>query len=31
MMGTAEEFDAYYRAERAKYAKVIQVSGMDKE
>jgi len=31
MIGTAEEFDAYYRAERAKYAKVIQVSGMDKE
>ncbi len=31
MIGTAEEFDAYYRAERAKYAKVIQASGMDKE
>ena len=31
MIGSAEEFDAYYRAERAKYAKVIQASGMDKE
>jgi tripartite-type tricarboxylate transporter receptor subunit TctC len=31
MIGTAEEFDAYYRAERGKYAKVIKASGMDKE
>jgi tripartite-type tricarboxylate transporter receptor subunit TctC len=31
MVGTAEEFDAYYRAERDKYAKVIKASGMDKE
>jgi len=31
MIGTAEEFDAYYRAERDKYAKVIKASGMDKE
>ena len=31
MIGSAEEFDAFYRAERAKWAKVIKASGMDKE
>jgi tripartite-type tricarboxylate transporter receptor subunit TctC len=31
LIGTAEEFDAFYRAEREKYAKVIKASGMDKE
>ena len=31
MLGTAEEFDAYYRSERDKWAKVIKASGMDKE
>jgi tripartite-type tricarboxylate transporter receptor subunit TctC len=31
MIGTAEEFDAYYRAERDKWAKVIRASGMDKD
>ncbi|MCX7310832.1 MAG: tripartite tricarboxylate transporter substrate binding protein [Hyphomicrobiales bacterium] len=30
-IGTAEDFDRFYRAERDKYAKVIQASGMDKE
>jgi tripartite-type tricarboxylate transporter receptor subunit TctC len=31
MIGTAEDFDAFYRKERDKYAKVIKASGMDKE
>ncbi len=30
-IGTSEEFDAFYRAERDKYAKVIKASGMDSE
>jgi len=30
-IGSAQEFDAFYRAEREKYAKVIKASGMDKE
>jgi len=30
-IGTAEDFDAFYRVERDKYAKVIRASGMDKE
>ncbi len=30
-IGTAEEFDAFYRIERDKWAKVIKASGMDKE
>jgi hypothetical protein len=31
MIGTAEEFDAFYRKERDKYAKIIQASGLDKD
>lgn len=31
MIGSAEDFDAFYRAERAKWAKVITATGMDKE
>jgi tripartite-type tricarboxylate transporter receptor subunit TctC len=31
MIGSAEEFDTFYRAERDKWAKVIRTSGMDKE
>jgi tripartite-type tricarboxylate transporter receptor subunit TctC len=31
MIGSAEEFDAFYRAERAKWAKVITATGMDKD
>jgi len=31
MIGTAEQFDAFYRAERDKWAKVIRAAGMDKE
>jgi tripartite-type tricarboxylate transporter receptor subunit TctC len=30
-IGTSEQFDAFYRGERDKYAKVIRASGMDKE
>jgi tripartite-type tricarboxylate transporter receptor subunit TctC len=30
-IGSASEFDAFYRAEREKYAKVIKASGMDKD
>jgi tripartite-type tricarboxylate transporter receptor subunit TctC len=30
-IGTSEQFDAFYRAERDKWAKVIKASGMDKE
>jgi tripartite-type tricarboxylate transporter receptor subunit TctC len=30
-IGSAQEFDAFYRAEREKYAKVIKASGMDKQ
>lgn len=30
-IGTAEQFDAFYRSERDKWAKVIKASGMDKE
>ena len=31
LYGTAAEFDAFYRKERDKWAKVIKASGMDKE
>lgn len=31
MIGSAEQFDAFYRSERDKWAKVIQATGMDKE
>lgn len=31
LIGTAEQFDAFYRSERDKWAKVIKTSGMDKE
>jgi tripartite-type tricarboxylate transporter receptor subunit TctC len=31
LIGSAAEFDAFYRKERDKWAKVIQASGMDKE
>ena len=31
LIGTAEEFDALYRTERDKWAKVIKATGMDKE
>ena len=31
MIGSAEDFDAFYRAERDKYASVIKATGMDKE
>ncbi len=31
MIGSAEMFDAFYRAERDKWAKVIRATGMDKE
>jgi len=31
MLGSAEDFDAFYRAERAKWEKVITATGMDKE
>ena len=31
LLGTAADFDAFYRKERDKWAKVIQASGMDKE
>jgi tripartite-type tricarboxylate transporter receptor subunit TctC len=31
IIGTAEQFDAFYRAERDKYAQVIKATGMDKE
>jgi tripartite-type tricarboxylate transporter receptor subunit TctC len=31
MIGSAEDFDAFYRAERTKWAKVITATGMDKE
>jgi tripartite-type tricarboxylate transporter receptor subunit TctC len=30
-IGTSEQFDAFYRSERDKYAKVIKASGMDQE
>jgi len=30
-IGTSEQFDAFYRSERDKYAKVIKASGMDKD
>jgi tripartite-type tricarboxylate transporter receptor subunit TctC len=30
-IGTSEEFDAFYRSERDKWAKVIKSTGMDKE
>jgi tripartite-type tricarboxylate transporter receptor subunit TctC len=30
-VGTAEQFDSFYRTERDKWAKVIKASGMDKE
>jgi tripartite-type tricarboxylate transporter receptor subunit TctC len=31
IVGTAEQFDAFYRSERDKWAKVIKASGMDKQ
>ncbi len=31
MIGSAEDFDAFYRAERTKWAKVITATGMDKD
>ena len=31
LLGTAEDFDAFYRGERDKWAKVIKTSGMDKQ
>ena len=31
LIGTAEEFDAFYRGERDKWAKVIKASGMDNQ
>jgi tripartite-type tricarboxylate transporter receptor subunit TctC len=31
MIGTAEQFDAFYRSERDKYAKVVKAAGMDQE
>ena len=31
MMGSAEDFDAFYRAERTKWSKVITETGMDKD
>jgi len=31
MLGSAEDFDAFYRAERIKWGKVITATGMDKE
>jgi hypothetical protein len=31
MIGSVEDFDAFYRAERAKWAKVITATGLDKE
>jgi hypothetical protein len=31
MIGSAEDFDAFYLAERAKWEKVIKATGMDKE
>jgi len=31
LIGTAEDFDKFYRSEREKWAKVISASGMDKE
>ena len=30
MMATPEQFDAFYRAEREKWGKVIKETGMDK-
>ena len=31
MLGSAEDFDAFYRAEREKWGKVIKETGMDKD
>ena len=31
MIGSAEDFDAFYRAERAKWSKVVIETGMDKD
>ena len=31
MNGSAEDFDAFYRSERAKWGKVITESGLDKD
>src|SRR3954469_19636700 len=31
MLGSAEEFDAFYRAEREKWGKVVRETGMDKD
>jgi tripartite-type tricarboxylate transporter receptor subunit TctC len=31
MLGTTEQFDAFYRAERDKWAKVIREAGLDKD
>ena len=31
MLGSAEEFDAFYRSEREKWGKVVKETGMDKD
>jgi tripartite-type tricarboxylate transporter receptor subunit TctC len=31
MLGSAEDFDAFYRAERAKWQKVVTETGLDKD
>jgi tripartite-type tricarboxylate transporter receptor subunit TctC len=31
MLGSAEDFDAFYRSERAKWEKVIRATGLDKD
>ena len=31
MIGSAEDFDAFYRSEREKWGKVIKETGMDKD
>ena len=31
MLGSAEDFDAFYRSEREKWGKVIKETGMDKD
>ena len=31
MLGSAEDFDALYRAERDKWGKVVKETGMDKD
>jgi len=31
MIGSAEDFDAFYRAEREKWGRVVKETGMDKD